>query len=734
MEKKGSSIYQESIQIIRSIAAGCKTRCLRCRPKMFSTWSKPRLRAFLACRLGLGLFARPHNEPIIRINSYFFLVFVIAVLLFCSGLHGRPTTADEAVLVVEGWLKVNNRPLGTTLGVGVRDVETFVDDNGSPVYYVVYPENGGFVVVSADDSVEPIIAFADEGIFESSAGNPLGALVNRDVKGRVESVRNTISLQTGSSVGPRSKWRNFIDIAESSGDGIALLAVNSVSDVRVEPLVKSKWGQTTKCDELCFNYYTPENYPCGCTATAMAQLMRYHEYPSGRGSNVGRKQFEIKVDDVEEYAYTRGGDGRGGPYRWSIMVLEPDCGTSLEQREAIGALCYDASVAAKTQFASEGSASSLRDARTALLGTFMYGNAVYARAGDGIIERAALNEMVNSNLDAGYPVILGIIKEDTEVGHAVVADGYGYDFSALYHHINMGWNGIDDVWYNLPDVDYAGPGYYDAISGCIYNIYTDGSGEIISGRVTDVSGQPVVGAIVAAHGWGGPYTTQTNERGIYALVKVNANTTYTLDVIKPGFVFTTGQVTTGRSGDVQNVSGNKWGIDFTEDDAPADYSSDDSTEDFETADFSKYPWINAGDGRWGITFLERYSGTYCAETGKIEGNQSADLQVSIECASGDITFYYKVSSEASYDYLKFYIDGVEKAGWSGVKDWDKASFPVEAGERTFEWTYSKDGSLSRGSDTAWIDEIVFPLNYEASSDSDSNVEVEKIFIEDRLAD
>ena len=286
----------------------------------------------------------------------------------------------------------------------------------------------------------------------------------------------------------------------------------------------------------------------------------------------------------------------------------------------------------------------------------------------------------------------------------------------------------------MPDIDYSGPDYYDVVNGCVYNIYTYGSGEIISGRVTDVSGRPVSGATVIAHGWGGPYSAQTNEKGIYVLIKVNANSTYTLEVIKPGFSFTTSQVTTGRSGDVQNVSGNKWGIDFTEDDALAGFVSENSVEDFETADFSKFAWINSGDGKWGITFLERYGGTYGAGTDKIGDGENATLQVSIECISGYITFDYKVSSEEAYDYLKFYIDGVEMAKWSGMKDWEIASFPVEAGTRTFEWIYSKDGSISRGSDTAWIDEIVFPLDYEAPGDSESNVEAEELFTEGRIVE
>jgi len=545
------------------------------------------------------------------------LVFIlVVVLLLCGGLWARPTTADEAGMVVAGWLMVNARPLGMALGHSVIGVETFTDVYGNPVYYIVYLERGDFVVVSADDLVEPIIAFADEGVFEPSSENPLGALVTRDIKGRIASIRNTIALQMESVIGAQGKWRHFINAAESIENGFSLMGANSISNVRVEPFVKSKWGQTTTCGRVSFNYYTPSKYPCGCTATAMAQLMRYHEYPNGRAS-VGSKRFEIKVDDI-------------------------------------------------------------------------------------------------------YPVILGIIKDDSEAGHAVVADGYGYDFSTLYHHLNMGWNGSDDIWYNLPEIDYSASDYYNVINGCIYNMYTYGTGEIISGRITDLSREPVGGATVIARGWGGPYTAETNEKGIYALVKVGADSTYTLTVIKPGYDFATREVTTGKSGHIQNVSGNRWGVDFVGGDAAAGVTSDYSREDFETADFSKFPWINSGDGNWDITFLERYAGTYGAETGKINDNESTALRVSVECTSGDITFYRKVSSEPACDYLKFYIDGVEMVRWSGMEDWDAVSFAVTAGTKIFEWTYSKDGSISRGSDRAWIDEIVFPLDYGKLCDFDGS--------------
>ena len=128
-------------------------------------------------------------------------------------------------------------------------------------------------------------------------------------------------------------------------------------------------------------------------------------------------------------------------------------------------------------------------------------------------------------------------------------------------------------------------------------------------------------------------------------------------------------------------------------------------EGFETGDFSKFPWEHYGDETWAVTSRQKHSGAYSAEAGWIDHDESTTLQVTLDCLAGDITFYRKVSSESVYDYLKFYIDGVEKGEWSGEQDWAEASFPVTAGTRTFEWIYSKDGSESVGDDTAWIDDI-----------------------------
>ena len=132
-------------------------------------------------------------------------------------------------------------------------------------------------------------------------------------------------------------------------------------------------------------------------------------------------------------------------------------------------------------------------------------------------------------------------------------------------------------------------------------------------------------------------------------------------------------------------------------------------EDFETGDFSKYGWTFDGDADWIIDAITPYEGSYCAQSGDISDSQTSSLILEAYVTTDDsISFYRKVSSEHNYDYLKFYIDDVLQERWSGEVSWAKVVYPVSSGERTFKWEFYKDGSVSNGSDCAWIDYIIFP--------------------------
>jgi len=134
------------------------------------------------------------------------------------------------------------------------------------------------------------------------------------------------------------------------------------------------------------------------------------------------------------------------------------------------------------------------------------------------------------------------------------------------------------------------------------------------------------------------------------------------------------------------------------------------SEDFETGDFSKLPWLTGGDGNWSIVSSTVYEGTYAAEApAALSDSLNSYFEVTMDIPiAGDVSFYYKVSSETNYDFLKFYIDNIEQGSWSGEIDWTQTTYSISAGTHTFHWEYIKDDSVSSGADTAWIDNIAFP--------------------------
>src|SRR5690554_59833 len=134
-------------------------------------------------------------------------------------------------------------------------------------------------------------------------------------------------------------------------------------------------------------------------------------------------------------------------------------------------------------------------------------------------------------------------------------------------------------------------------------------------------------------------------------------------------------------------------------------------EDFEDGNFESFPWTFTGNANWVIDSSQSYSGNYSARSGSISHNQSSSMVVSMDIpVSGEISFFLKVSSEANYDFLRFYINNQLQDEWAGEVNWTEVSYPVQSGNNTFRWTYIKDYSVSGGSDCAWVDYIVFPAS------------------------
>jgi len=123
------------------------------------------------------------------------------------------------------------------------------------------------------------------------------------------------------------------------------------------------------------------------------------------------------------------------------------------------------------------------------------------------------------------------------------------------------------------------------------------------------------------------------------------------------------------------------------------------------------PWVgqqNRSNGLWFAQGRETHDEAAAAQSGSVGHNQQSVLQTTV-VGPGTLTFWWKVSSELGYDFLRFYIDTfyTPKASISGETEWQQMTFAIGPDTHTLRWAYAKDGSVSSGRDAGWVDEVVF---------------------------
>ncbi len=123
---------------------------------------------------------------------------------------------------------------------------------------------------------------------------------------------------------------------------------------------------------------------------------------------------------------------------------------------------------------------------------------------------------------------------------------------------------------------------------------------------------------------------------------------------------------------------------------------------FDTADYIKisepisfhndslYPWV-----------LVNIDGKAAMQSNNKLGNTTSSLSINVN-SKAILSFDWKVSSESGYDFLKYYVNGVEQSRISGYKDWETVVIDLDEGDNTVTWQYSKDYSVDVGSNSGFI--------------------------------
>ena len=525
-------------------------------------------------------------------------LLIAIVLLAPDILPAAPVSAQKAVDVVSRWTGGKRRVVrGERHRMHPRSAPTgrarTCAIDGTNLFHLVSLEGGGFVTVAADDSRPAIMGFSASGeLPDADPNNPFWSLVGADAEAAAEAASTDHGKPQGrrrgrASHNGRGRRFTFSDstttrsgrsaLQPSKSSGIYVANETKLDDVRVTPLVESKWNQKSGI----YNYYTPKNYHCGCVATAMAQLMRYHCYPT---NSVTVKSFQCRVDNVSTNMMMM-----GGTYDWTSMPLVPSSYITDEQRASIGKICYDAGVSMRMEYTSSGSGALLPFAFDPLKNVFKYdsANCYLVDPEEDSLSDSSVKNGILANLDAGLPVLLGICWLDGNTaknGHAILADGYGYLDGTLYCHLNMGWSGSSDYWYALPNI---GTSYnFNSVLNMVYNVHPGtNTGEIVSGRIADRAGNPVSNATVTAaisyvsrlKTITSTQTVRTGANGIYAFT-MPKSTSCTVNLCASGkswastniTITTTANTTmyyfnfnTGEYRPSHFSIGNSWGNDFT---------------------------------------------------------------------------------------------------------------------------------------------------------------------------
>ena len=478
-------------------------------------------------------------------------IAAIWTTLCLFGAFGDGISPEIAEDAARGWINLRES-LGEAITAEPESVLSYDAKDGKGKYYVVNLQGGGFVVTSGDTEIEPILAYSKEGVWNTNAAeNPLMAMLEIDVAAATAANTTTSVQQQGGGLrlasaatasvqqqgGKAAKWARLRGAASAKGGArLQGTSLSSINDVRVNTLMETKWGQSGHGE----NQYTPLGYVCGCVATGGAQIMRYWRYPTAPISAI--KIYYGTVDGTASWNLTNGYQTAaggsytawdddvktfGGTYDWNNMPgTVSSWGMSTAQKKAIGKLTLDVGRSVYMDYASGGSGAHYSAFHLRLTDQFGYKNsALKISPSDADIKRGIL-----CSLDLKSPCGVSV------PGHAIVADGYGYNSGTLYVHFNFGWTGTDNAWYNPPDLTDASS-KYTSIESIIYNIYppsvcSDSGRTIVSGRLLNSSGSILANTTVTARNRssGATYTATTDSKGIYALLVPAAS--YTISATK----------------------------------------------------------------------------------------------------------------------------------------------------------------------------------------------------------
>jgi len=298
--------------------------------------------------------------------------------------------------------------------------------------------NGGFIIVAGDDAAKPVLGYSDHGSYDEKNLPPQFVYWMEFLQGQIAYAQEQ-NLQQSEDI--QKEWDAFLS-------GNVQLRKTTAA---VAPLIKTTWGQGSSYYPYPYNNMCPMDGSnrgiTGCVATAMAQIMNYHNHPAkgiGQSQAYTTRSKQINVPSVNLEVN----------YDWNNMLNSYTsnmkmCGSKIcydsswnkTQANAVATLMYHAGVSVQMDYSSGSSGAYPKDVPIALRDNFGYDMSTQLEYRFSYSD-TTWEAMLKEQIDAGMPVFYG--GYGSSGGHAFICDGY--DNSGKFH-FNWGWNGSQDGYF-----------------------------------------------------------------------------------------------------------------------------------------------------------------------------------------------------------------------------------------------------------------------------------------------
>ncbi len=384
------------------------------------------------------------------------LSILLLLVAFSFGLFASPVTLESAKSVANNFYS----HYSSKSNVAISDVLTY-QKNGLNTFYVFVYETKGYVIVSADDAVTPILGYSTTDAFDKNN-------IPENAKIWFDSYSNQIKFIVDQKFSNKETSKEWSKIQNNMFEKSTQI---------VTPLCTTTWDQgcyyNAQCPADAGASWTCGHVYTGCVATAMAQIMKKWNYPT---TGLGTHTYTDPTygSQTADYANTT--------YNWGSMPNSVNSANS-----AVATLMYHAGVAVNMTYATSGSGAYSGAVPEALISHFNYSPTAEIKF---LAEFTNANwiAMLKGELDASRPVYYS--GTDGSAGHAFVCDGY--DANSKFH-FNWGWSGSSNGYYAIGSLNPSGNSF-NLDNAAIVRI-TPPSSAPIADFVADNTTPPIGGTV-----------------------------------------------------------------------------------------------------------------------------------------------------------------------------------------------------------------------------------------------